>query len=171
MALRDRLRERQRPQAVVALRIDSSFAADEADRHLAQVTAELRQADELGDKEAVAQLSAALVEAQARVDAAYEYVTVRALPASDMELLIESHPPTAKQLEADPRVTFNRLTFYPALLAACVETPETEQDWEEIIGSGEMVLGEINTLVNVAMELNDRAPSVSLGKGMTPTPS
>jgi hypothetical protein len=171
MGLRDRLRERQAPSATVALRIDASPASFERDHQLELVEARIKDAEKRRDSEAVAALSAELEEAQAAVDACYEYLTVKAIPASEMEALIGAHPATREQLEVDPRVTFNRLTFFPALLAACVESTETEEDWAQIIQSGELVLGEINTLVNVAMELNDRSPSVTLGKGSTPTRS
>lgn len=169
MGLRDRLRERQPPQATVALRIDTSQQAIDNERRLSLVEAEIRHAELTGDEAAVARLRPELDEVQAAVDAAFEFVVIKALPPADMEALIAGHPPTDEQQESG--AAFNRHTFYPALLAACVESPETEEDWAEIITSGELVMGEFNTLVGVAMELNDRSPSVSLGKGSTPTRS
>lgn len=101
----------------------------------------------------------------------YEYVTIKALPAADMEALVSANPPTDAQKKQDLTATWNPDTFYPALLAATVEGTETAEDWAEMIRSGELVMGEVNTLVMTALQLNDRSPSVSLGKGSTTTPS
>lgn len=171
MGLRDRLRERQPPRATVALRIDGSAEAEENERRLVRLRDMLEAAQERGDTHTVAALSAELTERVAKAEAAYEFVTVKAITPVEMEELLAEHPPTDEQRTADPHVGFDKTTFYPALLAACCETDETEEDWADIISSGDMVLGEITTLVNVALDLNDRSPSVSLGKGSTPTRS
>lgn len=171
MGLRDRLRSRQPAQATVGIRMDTSPEATENELRLAGLLELIAEAVKRGDKNTVAALQSELPGIKERRDAAYEYVVVRALSAADMEELISEHPPTPVQQAADPRVTFNRVTFYPALLAACVDTDETVEDWADIISSGEMALGEVNALINVAMELNDRSPTVDLGKGLTPTRS
>lgn len=166
MSLRDRLRARQLPQATIGLRMD--WSAQSYDIHNKLEAARNRlQLAEVEDWPDVEELRTAVHELEARVDALYEYVTVQALPASDMEALIAQHPPKDDQ----KGFTFNPETFYPALLAACVEGPETADDWNQMINSRELVIGEVNALVRTAMELNDRSPNVIMGKGLTTTPS
>lgn len=170
VSLRDRLRERELPQATVGIRIDWSEESYRLHRELDRQEQHLALA-EAGNHADVDEVRARTNELRARIDSMYEMVTIRALPAADMERLLAEHPPTDEQRTQDPTVNFNRLTFFPALLAACVEGPETEQDWAEMIESGELVIGELNALIGTAMEINDRSPSVSLGKGSTTTRS
>lgn len=170
MSFRDRLRGRQLPQATVAIRIDYSEDSYRLQRELELAEHRLHIATTNGDSD-VDQLQRELGEARAAVDAAYEFLTLRAIPAADMESLITTHPPTDEQRERNPTAAFNPLTFYPELLALVVEGPESAEDWATMIESGELVMGEITTLINTAMDLNDRSPNVSLGKGSTTIPS
>lgn len=170
VSLRDRLRERQLPQATVGIRIDWSEESYQLHRDLDRQEQHLGLA-EAGNHPDVDEVRARVTELRARIDSMYELVTIRALPAAEMERLIAENPPTPEQSKQDPTANFNRDTFFPALLASCVEGPETEQDWSEMINSGELVIGELNALIATAMELNDRSPSVSLGKGSTTTRS
>lgn len=171
MTLRDRLRSRQLPQAVVGIRIDWSSDSNVLHTNLEDAEHKLWLIQDGEDREAIDQAKTDVAELRAQVDALYEYVTIKAIPAGDMEALLSAHPPTDGQRANDPSAGFNRLTFFPALLAACVEGSETEESWTEMINSGELVMGELNTLIATAMELNDRSPSVSLGKDSTTTSS
>lgn len=168
MSLRDRLKGRQLPSATVAIRLDwseESYALlrqlEDAEQRLALAKAGDGNVDESGTL---------ANELRARTDAFYEFLTLRALPAAEMERLVADHPPTEEQIKAGA-VNFNRETFFPALLAACVEGSETAEDWAQMLESGELVMGEVTALISTAMQLNDRSPSVSLGKGSTTTPS
>lgn len=168
MGLRDRLRSRQLPQATVGIRVDWSEESYEilqaAD--IAENAVRVLGDDPDADGE---MLLARATEKRAKADALYEAVTIKAIPAAEFEELVNAHQPTADQQKQG--LAFDRTTFFPALLAVCVEGPETETDWTEMIGSGELVMGELNTLIGVAMQLNDRSPSVTLGKGSTTTTS
>lgn len=170
MSLKDRLRERQLPQATVGLRMDWSSESYQLHEDLARAERDLVMAEAAGDDD-LDQRRSDVDELRAKVDALYEYLTIKALPAQDMEELVNNHPPTAEQVAEDPNAGFNRTTFFPALLAACVEGTETAEDWQELLTSGELVIGEVNALIGTAMSLNDRSPSVSLGKGLTTTSS
>lgn len=170
MGLRDRLRERQLPQATVGIRIDWSAESYELHHALEREERLLFLAESGGDAD-IEEIRVRVAEIRAQVDAMYEPVVVRAIPAAEFEDLVASHPATKEQADRDPLTTYNRDTFFPALLAACIEGPESEQDWSEMINSGELVMGEVNTLISTAMDLNDRSPSVSLGKGSTTTSS
>lgn len=167
MALRDRLRTRQLPQATVGIRIDWSQESYSLHLALEQAKARLDIARERGES-AIA-LTTEVDQLRAQVDAQYEYVTIKALPAAEMEAIVSANPPTDEQKRQQPTLNWNPETFLPAILAATVEGPETTEDWTEMIRSGELVMGEVNTLVMTALELNDRSPSVSLGKGSTTT--
>lgn len=167
MSLRDRLRGRQLPQASVGIRLDwseESYAvlreADAAEQRLQNTKINDPQRDAIREEAA---------EARAKADSFFETVTVRALPAAEFEELLNAHQPTAEQ--SKDGFAFNRDTFFPALLARCVEGTETAEEWIEMISSGELIMGEVGTLFTVAMELNDRSPNVTLGKGSTTTHS
>lgn len=167
MGLRDRLRNRQLPQATVGIRLDWS---EESYTLLAKADIaeeRLRLAAESDPDMDLLRTSAE--EARARADEFYEMLTVKALPATDFENLVALHPPDEEQQKTG--FSFNRHTFFPALLASCVEGTETEEEWSEMIQSGALVAGELGTLIGVAMSLNDRSPSVTLGKGSTTTSS
>lgn len=171
MGLRDRLRSRTRPQAVVALRIDASPEAQLREERLHRLQQEVSEAEQRGEPTTVAALLPSLKDAEAEVEQDYEQVVINALPATVLEELVAQHPPTPKQLETQPPPSFNRDTFYPALLAACVQSDMSAEEWTEAMTSGDLVLGEVSTLIEVAMQLNDRSPAVTLGKDSTPTRS
>lgn len=98
-----------------------------------------------------------------------EVVELRAIPPNEFEALADEHPPTAEQ-EARG-AAWNSATFRPALLEACVITPDGEDpltaaDWADAAASGWMTIGELNSLFDCALELNaGRWPSARTGKG------
>lgn len=170
MSLRDRLRERQLPQATVGIRIDWSQRSYVLHRELemAQMAFDGAAAN---DSDSLPEAKAALEAARAEVDALYEFLVIKAIPANELEALVSDHPPTEEQKAANDGATFNSKTFFPALLAACVESEEDEESWADLMVSGDLMLNEINVLISTAMQLNDRSPSVALGKGSTTTTS
>lgn len=97
-----------------------------------------------------------------------EVFELRALSADEWEVLVAEHPPTEAQ--ATRGASWDVTTFRPALLAACVLTPDgeeplTAEDWTDLASSGAMAAGEVNLLYGTALELNDRSPLASVGKG------
>lgn len=172
MSLRDRIRSRELPHAKVALRVDWSDESDENHRELIRCQQRLHDAVvSRFPEETIEGLRDDVAEAQKVVDASYEILVVRSIPAADMEQLMAEHPPTEEDLKKDPTATFNKVTFYPALLAASIDGPETAEDWVEMITSGSLSPGEVSTLISTTLEINDRSPSVSLGKDSTTTSS
>lgn len=145
MSLKARLGSRKRPTDVYALRIDDDTAAR---RELAAAM------DADADPSRVEA-------ARAAVDACYEQVTITALAPVDMEDLLEAHPP----VDPERKTMFNPVTFVPALLAACVESDVTKEDWAEYTTKGPMTTGEANELFRVVWELNYRTPDPSVPKG------
>lgn len=170
MGLRDRLRDRQLPQATVGIRIDWSQNSYELHRRL-QVAESLLSEATVAGAASVPALTEQVENLRTQVGECYENLTVKALPAADLEALVGAHPPTEEQLAETPGITFNRDTFFPALLAACVDDGEDEEGWRDLMESGDLANSEIDTLIATAMTLNDRSPSVILGKGSTTTPS
>lgn len=149
MGLRDRLARGARPQVTHPLRVEDDTAA----------RAELAAATASGDEERITL-------AREAVAACYEDVVIVALPPADMEALIGQHPPTQEQRSRNG--IFNPATFVPALLAACVESDVTEDDWREYTSTaGPMTAGEVTALFNAAWDLNYRIPDPDLGKGLT----
>lgn len=148
MGLKDRLATRKRPTATYQLRIDS----DEVAR------SELAAAETAGDEDRK-------VATRLAVEACYEQLTIVALPPVDMEELREAHPPTDEQRKKHGAL-FNPTTFIPALLAACVESDVTEEDWAQYTSTGAMTSGEVTDLFNTAWALQYAvAPSPDLPKG------
>lgn len=144
MGLKDRLAARKRPSTTYSLRIDSDDIARE----------ELAAAQAAGDETRIAQ-------AWTAVEACYEQLTITALPPAQLEELLATHPP----LEGDrSKKIFNSATFIPALLAVCVDSDITEEDWVEYTTTGAMTAGEVGEVFNAAWEINYRVPSVDLKK-------
>ena len=170
MGLRDRLKERQLPQATIGIRIDWSQNSFDLHRRLEVAEAMLAEATVAG-AESIADLTGQVEGLREQVEACYEHLTVKALPAHELEELLGEHPPTEDQAREEPDLTFNRDTFFPALLAACVVDSEDAEGWRELMDSGDLAVAEINSLIGTAMRLNDRSPSVVLGKGSTTTRS
>jgi hypothetical protein len=128
----------------------------------------LEEARASGGRDTAA-LRARVTEAQETLDALpCLEVTVRTLPPPEWEALVELHPATEEQQSQG--MTWNPVTFRPALLEACVVTPEgdeplTADDWAQIVKAGELAAGEYNALCNVAVNLNLRSPASAVGKG------
>lgn len=93
---------------------------------------------------AVKASAAKLADAEAKVDACYETLTLRALPPRRVAELEAAHPPTEAQMERakaererakklgediPPWPAWNDDTFWPALLAECVDGDMTADDW------------------------------------------
>ncbi|MGD9989308.1 hypothetical protein [Pseudonocardia sp.] len=108
---------------------------------------------------------------QAAVDAAAEVLaeqpmlefTVTAIPATDWEDLVAAHPPTAEQ--AKKGWVWNVSTFRPAVLSIALEPTLSEHQWHAVAESGQVGLGEIDTLFGEVVKLSNRSPRVAVGKG------
>lgn len=114
--------------------------------------------------------------ARAALDPFYARLVVRALPPDDMDALVAEHPPTdedkAKAKERGGDAAWSPATFGPALLAACVSTEDdpdkpamSADEWSEITSSGPVSSGELRYLLTTALDINDRTPDPTLGKG------
>lgn len=156
MGLRDRLRAKARPVVrhplVVKDQAGPRAALADADRALLAA-----RVDHDEDSPEVAEAQRAVEEAQRKVDACVEMLTLRALPPEDFEALVAAHPPQ------DDEDTWHTATFRPALLAACVEGDMTEDDWAEF--EPRCSTGERNALFFAALAVNSRVPDVSVPKG------
>lgn len=171
---RDRMMNRQLPSVVQAIAIEDPTAAL---RSLAQADRVYQHALRSGDEAQIKRTKATLTRAQNRHDACFEHLTIRALRPRAYEQLIAEHPATTEQTAAAPSPheapQWNRETFRPALLAACVEGDMTAEDWaawiEEHSSRGE---GDKLFVVTLALNEAERLPeSVMLPKGSPLTPS
>ncbi len=164
MSLRDRLRARQSPTVSVVLAGDrAGFEA--AERELAAAERALLAEQARGSFDVAAERARVELAQSALDELPVERVTVRALPPSDWEALVEAHPPPdgGKQNNA----VWNVSTFRTALLAVSVVLPDGEDppDWDELTRAGHLTAGELNMLFEAAITVNARAPQVSTGKG------
>ncbi|TAK32329.1 MAG: hypothetical protein EPO40_03100 [Myxococcaceae bacterium] len=171
--LRDRLRARQLPTAVVRLPADpAGYAAaeqyfDAATRALQ--LAQARQVPDLGPYEQAVKDATAAVEGQA-----VEVFTLRCLAPADWEALITEHPASDEQRKQGWQ--WDVVEFRPALLAEAVVAPEgekalSESDWRFLAEQGQLTVGELDLLFATAVNLQTRQPQVSVGKGSAGTPS
>lgn len=117
------------------------------------------------------QLPTAVVHLHGVGDGDPEPLELRALPADEFEVLMGEHPPTEQQ--RTDGAAWNHTTFLPALLARSEvpcdgEEPLGWADWAQLLGSPEvpglLAFGEREDLIGTALALNDRAPSVAVGK-------
>jgi hypothetical protein len=95
-------------------------------------------------------------------------VEVRALPGDEWDDLVKLHPPTEEQAARGDE--WNIATFRPALLAACVTSPDDEAqpldaaEWARLLTV--LSVGERDQLYAAAYDLNaNRWPDADLGKG------
>lgn len=160
MTLRESLRARQLPTTTVWLRVDFGPESQAAETAQAEARQELNLARIRGKD--VEEQQAAVDAAQTRMDAFYEPLTVRPLPPADMEALIAAHPPSKEHADSDEPWADS---FRPALIAACVEGEETEEDWVKFLDSGQVTAGEKRMLFAAVMQANDRASDLRVGKG------
>lgn len=167
MSFRDQLRGRSLPTETVRLPEDPS-AWTRAERALGTAQWALEEARASGGRDTAA-LRARVTEAQEALDALpCMEITLRTLPPPEWEALIELHPATEEQ--QGQGMMWNPTTFRPALLAACVVTPEGDdpmsaEDWEQVVKAGQLAAGEYNALCNAAVNLNFRAPASAVGNG------
>lgn len=98
---------------------------------------------------------------------------LRALPPDEWEALVELHPPSDEQRKQG--LPWNVATFRHALLACSVVTAPgeglSEEDWRQATKLGWVTIGELLYLYDTALELNDRSPQASTGKGSSATDS
>lgn len=157
MDLLDRLRERGLPSTTVPIRTGRVADVQKAREALDEA---IRLRDKHPKIDEV--LEQAVRDAKASLDALYEDVEVRAIPPTDYEALVRLHPPTEEQ--EDGGFGWNPDTFVPALLAACVDLPWSEQEWVEMCSAGPLALGETVELFQAAAQINSRSPDLRLGK-------
>lgn len=164
MGLKDRLASRQRPQETFPLRMDFGSESEQAEREFAAAVAALAAARERGLPDLGA-LTRRVEAARERRESFYEFLTVQALPPDEFDDLIAAHPATEEQRGKDARAVWNHTTFVPALLAACIDSDMTADDWAEITSKGPVATGEVGALFRAAMQVNDRTPDPTVGKG------
>lgn len=169
MSARERLARRGLPQTtypILAVPIDEVGTAravvDEARR--AFLAAEARGVTELDPYRAAER------DARAALNLCYEEATLKALPQTVMERLLEEHLPTQEQ--AEKQLRWNPGTFIPALLALAVSFADGERwtvdEWAEWTATGAnspLALGEVSLLFDTAYGLNTRPLDLRMGKG------
>ncbi len=121
-------------------------------------------------KERFEEANLAFDEVQDRVKEASLKFVFKAVNRRKLEDLLEAHPATNKQKkdakDNNTEINFNWETFPPALISAALVSPElTHEEVTEIWTSDEWTSGELGTLFNTAMEVNQRGGAVNLKRG------
>jgi hypothetical protein len=178
MSLKDDLSERKLPSVPYSVQKADPSKAQAAMEQAARM---LRQAEFKGDKDEVRRRKAAVAKAKKQVEACFTIFDVRALEPDVWEALIDEHPPTPEQLAAagnDPaeRPEWDDATFYPALLAKCVDDDMDEADWAAFLKK-RMSRGERRQFQYMLVALNENVrlpeamvlPKGSLGTGILPS--
>ena len=150
---------------MVTIRADFSSESDAAQAEVDAASRALHDAEARG-----ADLTAArerLEAAQAAMSPYVEVLQAVPLPPAEYEALVSAHP-SADSATWDPE------TFVPALLAACLlqdgEPVMTASDWAAWAKTpGAATSGELVALFNTCVTINDRSPSVHVGKGHAQT--
>lgn len=162
MSERERLLGRQLPPTPFRLQIDHTPAAESAAAELEAAREAIRIAQSRDQD--LQPFATRVLAAEAAFEPHCMVLQVRVIPADLYEDLELAHPATPDQAELGYR--WNIGTFAPALLEACVDGDMTVDDWAQLrrVG-GHVAAGEINSLVNLCLEVNDRSPDPYLGKG------
>lgn len=182
---RERLMRRRLPSASHRLLIDPE-RAEQARQALVKARTEARAArrKEDADPAQLRKLDKAVDAAEAELDACFEVLRLVAIPAKELEDLAGEHPPTKEQMakakqerdrakqRGEPLPDwpeFNEDTYWPALLARCIEGDMTAEDWREML-AGRLSAGEVRALKNALVDINYEERSADplvLPKGLT----
>lgn len=170
VSLRARLATRARPRIEYPLLVeqDGHAAATAALEEALQAWRQVVLRDD-PDPQELAAVQAAVDAAQADLDGCYERIVLRALPPPEYEALIAAHPPTAEQRGEDPPQIWNPTTFRPALLALCVESDMSAEDWADFLDQ-RCSAAERQGLYVAALAVNEQeriAEPLALPKGLT----
>lgn len=178
MSLKEDLSERQLPSVPYSVQKHDPSKAEEA---LAQAERMLRQAEVKGDKDEIRRRKTAVTRARNQVKACFTIFELRAIEPDDYEDLICEHPPTPEQIAKagqDPsqRPEWNDATFYPALLARCVDDDMTAEDWAAFLKK-RLSRGERRQFEYTLVAINENVrlpeamvlPKGSLGTGILPS--
>lgn len=159
-SIRDKLRSKQRRSTVYPLAVADTSEAEHAAQQARMAYHRAVVQHETDDHPEVAAAQQRLNEAERAEAECYEYVTVRALPADDFEALADAHSPQNGDGES---ASWHEETFRPALLAACVESDMTEDDWASFFKEAGSY-GDQSGIFTVALQVNTRTPSPSVPK-------
>lgn len=122
---------------------------------LAEARAQLRMAKAAGEDAAPAQV--AVDQAQAQLDACWQPIVLKSIPAAQLTALIDEHPPTKEQKAEGAQ--WNPETFQPALIAACAQDAGmTAEQWAHELTSGRWSTAERNELFGKCLEVNLTTP-------------
>lgn len=164
---RDRLRARALPTTTVPLPADPvAHAIATAELERAEGALQSARARDVPDLDVHLR---AVQLAQDALDALpVDVYTLRCLAPKRWDELVDAHPPTDEQRKAG--WSWDVRSFRPAVLDACVLTPDNEEPlglrgWVEIAEEGQMRPGELDLLFAEAVQLNARQPRVTVGKG------
>lgn len=169
MSLKADLAKRKRPSMPYSVQLTDPAEATAA---LQKAERMVRQAEIKDDKAGLKKCRSAVTRAKQKLADCFKVFEIVALEPDEYEDLIDEHPPTPGQIEKagkDPSEMpeWNADTFYPALLAACVDDDMTAEDWAEFL-KRQMSRGERRQLqyALIAVNENRRMPeSMMLPKG------
>lgn len=134
-----------------------------AEQAVEVATRELQLAHSRGVED-LAPYAAAVDAAQQVLDGQPAIVfTARCIPPGEWEELAAAHPPTTEQRKQGWQ--WNVATFRAALLEVAVEPKLSEHQWHAVAETGKVGLGELDLLFATVVNLNQRQPQVSTGKG------
>jgi hypothetical protein len=157
-SLRDRLAAKKHPSVTYpVLLADPAEPAAAA----AQARSELRQALAAGDETATAAAQQAADDATAALDACWQPIVLRSIPAEQLTALIAEHPPAKEQKAQGDQ--WNPETFQPALIAACAhDAGMTAEQWAQELASDRWSTAERNELFGKCLEVNLTTPAQRL---------
>ena len=157
---RERLLGKRRLSVQYPVKVEDTTVAE---KELEEARTALRQALIAADSEAEATVVNARRrrdKALAAVEACYETLTISALRPADLEALLAEHPATD---EDGPDALWHVDTFRPALLAACVESDMTADDWAAFCEDN-LSRGERDDLWLTVLAVNQRVPDSAIPK-------
>jgi hypothetical protein len=157
-----KLAKRRQHTEDVCLRGDLAHEYDRLERQLAQLPAN----NKLGGDPERQRIAAEMDRVRAEMQAGTVPFVLHALPDADFQKLIDDHPPRRDGDEVNDRDAahgFDRSTFYPALIRACVAEPTLDgEDWALLFDNPDTALspGQMLKLREAALEVNGREVDV-----------
>lgn len=168
MSLKERLLARERPTATYPCRVAPVEETQDAEAALAAAR-KAALAVRVDDKTATRKAKKILAEAEARRDACYERITLRALPPAEFEALGDTYPDAPDDASDEVRRQHDEEYLHSVFLAS-VEGDLTDEEWAEFVQQ-HLSTGERNDLYNLAIAVNGRVRALdpATPKGSTGT--
>lgn len=168
--MKDRLLNRERPVAVYPCRVASVEDTQAAESALAMARKVAMGVKET-DKAAARKAKKVLEDAEAKRDACYVKIRLRAMEPKEFEALSDVYPPAPDDANDDTKKTADEAYLHAVFLGSVEDDGSmSEQDWTDFIHHN-VGTSERNDIYNMGIAINGRVRALdpATPKGLTAT--